>query len=170
MGYEGFEMIKRAEELATRYHDGQYRKNRVLPYIVHPKSVADRITQYGLDDPESIAIAWLHDTIEDTPLTYDQIKDDFGKKVADGVYLLTRNIGNDEYKRRLRHAPDGIKLIKLCDTLDNITTLDDLSSEGIERKINDCLEFYIPLAKSICPEIARQMKHYVSSYIWQSVY
>ncbi|MEA3514385.1 MAG: HD domain-containing protein [Nanoarchaeota archaeon] len=156
---------KIAKHYAGMYHKGQFRRNSELPYIVHPENVVNYMKQFGVEDEDSLAIAWLHDTIEDTSLTYNRIKSVFGRNIADGVYLLTRNVDREEYKRRLSFAPENIRMIKLCDTLDNITTLECLSSEGIMRKVDDCKDYYIPMAEELCPWIAKQMKKYISNFI-----
>ena len=155
--------IAEAEQYARMYHKGQFRKSTELPYFIHPASVVNYLKQFGVDDDASLAIAWLHDTIEDTPLTYSRINHVFGREIADGVYLLTRNVDREEYKRRLSSAPRNIRMIKLCDTLDNITTLECLSTKGINRKVEDCNSYYIPIAEELCPEIAEEMRRYIHS-------
>ena len=152
-----------AKQYARKYHKGQFRKSTELPYIVHPENVVNYMKQFGVDDEDSLAIAWLHDTLEDTSLTYDEIQNVFGINIAQGVYLLTRNVDREEYKKRLSTAPKNIKLIKLCDTLDNIPTLECSSSDRIKRKVDDCTEYYIPMAEELCPEIAEQMRKYIFS-------
>jgi len=153
-----------AEQFAKHFHEGQYRKTGNLPYIVHPNNVVRYLKTFGVTDPAHIAIAWLHDVLEDTSLTYKILKKHFGKKVAQGVYILSRNVDDETYKRRLITASTKIQFIKLCDILDNIRTLQELSAEGIERKIIECNEFYIPLALKVCPPIARQINHYLKKY------
>jgi len=154
-----------AEEYARIYHEGQFRTSGKLPYVVHPECVVRYLRQLGVNDDVSQAIAWLHDTLEDTSLTYGEIRNTFGVEVAHGVYLLTRNVDREQYKKRLSSAPMNIKMIKLCDTLHNITTLECLSPESIERKINDCISYYIPMAEEICPVIAEQMDRYINEYL-----
>ena len=156
---------KLAEEYARIYHEGQFRKSGKLQYIVHPENVVSYLRQFGVNDDISLSIAWLHDTLEDTSLTYGEIRNTFGAQVAHGVYLLTRDVDREQYKQRLSSAPMNIKMIKLCDTLHNITTLECLSPEGIERKINDCISYYMPMAEDICPVIAEQMGRYISNFI-----
>jgi len=153
-----------AKNYATRYHQGQYRKNKVDPYIVHPENVARFTKSYFSCDEKTLAIAWLHDILEDTSLDYKEIKEVFGFEVAKGVYLLTRNVGPEEYKERLRKAPDNVKMVKLCDTLDNVRTLGNLSKNGIRRKVEDCNGFYIPMAKNMCSEIAGRMEAYIRPF------
>ena len=90
------EKIKEAYEFADKAHDGQKRKSGD-PYISHPVEVAKILIEYGADDASIIA-ALLHDTVEDTDVTLDDIKKQFGEEVAllvDGVTKL--KIGNFSY-------------------------------------------------------------------------
>lgn len=151
------ESMNMAREYAEKYHDGQYRKGGNLPYISHPENVVRFLKSLGYDDDVTTAVGWLHDTIEDTSLTYEKIREVFGLEIAEGVMYLTRDVNNDEYKKRLVNAPERIKMVKLADTLHNIQTLDYLSAQGIERKVNDCFAYYIPMAKEIYPPIADMM-------------
>lgn len=155
---------KLAEQYATRYHEGQYRKETIEPYVVHPRRVVELLKVYGVHDKETLATAWLHDTLEDTKLTYGQIKKVFGERVAQGVHFLTRDIDRDVYKQRLLKAPQDVQLVKLCDTLDNIRMLEVYTPRGLERKLVDCTTFYIPLAGEIRPEIAEKMRCYIKRY------
>ncbi|MBU1198702.1 MAG: HD domain-containing protein [Nanoarchaeota archaeon] len=155
---------KLAEKYAIKYHEGQFRKKSRAPYVVHPKHVVELLKQYDVKDQETLAIAWLHDTLEDTVLSYSQIKNTFGSRVADGVHFLTRDVNEIVYKQRLLTAPEDIQLVKLCDTIDNIKNLEVYSPRGLQRKIVDCNSFYIPLAEKIKPEIADKMKFYLDNY------
>jgi len=151
-------LVQKAERYATRYHLGQYRKCGSIPYIVHPAEVVELLRQHGFDDEKTLAIAWLHDTLEDTVLSYGEIYKEFGHEVADGVYLLTRNVNRNDYRKRLSVSPEYIKIIKIMDTYHNIRSIDELDKIGKQRKINDCLEFYIPMAKKLVPDVAEEMK------------
>jgi GTP diphosphokinase / guanosine-3',5'-bis(diphosphate) 3'-diphosphatase len=154
-----------AQYYAIKYHQGQYRKDDFTPYIVHPEAVVGYLEKFGFEDELTLSVAWLHDTVEDTTLSQEEVRQVFGDDIAEGVYLLTRNVDREEYKQRLGLAPDNIKLVKLCDTLHNITSLECLSKKGIERKIDDCINFYIPMAQELCPEVANEMKGYLRNYL-----
>lgn len=154
-----------AQQYATQYHEGICRKDGITPYIVHPATVVNYLGRLGFKDEITLAVAWLHDTVEDTILTQEEVRQVFGDDVAEGVYLLTRNVGREEYKQRLSMAPNNIKLVKLCDTLHNVTTLEYLSRKGIERKIDDCINFYIPMAQELCPEVAKEMRSCIKNYL-----
>lgn len=153
-----------AKLYAWKHHRGQYRKSSGKPYIVHPGRVAKQLLDYGIQDQDYIAIAWLHDAIEDTDLDYHKINSTFGKKVADGVQILTRDISREEYKKRLGKSHPILILIKIFDTIDNLKTLDEISFKGRMNKIKDCLEFYIPLSESIDPLISSRMYNLIKQY------
>ena len=114
--------IPQAKRFAARKHGerGQIRKATGLPYIVHPEGVAALVKDAGGDD-EQVQAAWLHDTMEDTGTTYDDLVEKFGKRVAD----LVASVTNDPYLKKenkeaymsnkLEHLPHDALLVKLCD-------------------------------------------------------
>ena len=77
-------MVQKAIDFATKVHEGQYRKGTDRPYIVHPMEVG-KIVSTMTQDEEIISAAILHDTIEDTGVTYEDLKQEFGTRVADLV-------------------------------------------------------------------------------------
>ncbi|MBO6542280.1 MAG: HD domain-containing protein [Alphaproteobacteria bacterium] len=123
----------KAEAFATTAHAsiGQRRKYTGDPYIVHPRNVASLVASVG-GSPEMIAAAWLHDVVEDTPVTQDQIKEAFGPSVADLVYWLTDISKPEDGNRKARKAldrehiasaPPEAKTIKLADLIDNSASI-----------------------------------------------
>ena len=158
-------MVEIAQELATRYHAEQFRRvapgQQPLPYIIHPAKVVHYLKKYGIDDEEVHAAGWLHDAVEDTSLTLEEIEVRLGRRVAGGVYAVTRNVDNKEYKERIADALYEIQMVKLCDTLHNAKTLHLLSPSGIQRKVEDITEFYLPLAEKICPALAADLQRYL---------
>ena len=161
-------IVKLAEQFARRYHHGQFRhvpkNSRRKPYIIHPAGVVALLKEHGVTDPTTLAIGWLHDTIEDTPATYEGLRQVFGPKIAYGVYILTRDVSRADYIKRLESADDNIKLVKLCDTLDNLRTVECLGPSGIARKINDTEMYYIPMADKLCPQIASRLRRSLDVY------
>lgn len=120
-------LISKAYTFAKNAHMGQYRKYTNESYIVHPYEVAQLVREYT-DDSNVIAAALLHDTIEDCNVTYDDIKEDFGIRVADMVYMLTNDVnkinamGKQEYMiKKLSLLDSNCLLIKLCDIYNNIS-------------------------------------------------
>jgi len=123
------DLVQRAREFATSAHQriDQRRKYSHQPYDVHLKSVASLVAEVS-DDPEMIAAAWLHDTVEDTPATHHDIEDTFGPGVARLVYELTDISKPGDGNRALRkamdrdhlaQASDRAQTVKLADLIDN---------------------------------------------------
>ena len=114
--------VAQAKRFATRKHGetGAVRKATGQPYIVHPEGVAALVKENGGDD-EQIQAAWLHDTIEDTGATYDDIAEKFGKRVADIVSEVTnkphlKKSEKEAYMtNKLKNLSHDALLVKLCD-------------------------------------------------------
>ena len=121
----------RAKEFATVAHEGQLRKYTGAPYIVHPAAVVE-ILREVTDDPAMLAAAWLHDVVEDTPVTIEEIEDEFGFTVAELVRHLTDvskpSNGNRATRKALDRehlaaAPARAQTIKLADIIDNAASI-----------------------------------------------
>ena len=148
--------IRAAFEYANDHHGPQLRKSGE-PYIIHPIAVAEIINELELDQ-DSIVAALLHDCIEDTDSTHDEIARMFGAQVADlveGVTKLTRmqyTSREDEQMENLRKmfmamAKDvRVILIKLCDRLHNMRTLQYQSDKKQKEKSLETMEVYAPIA------------------------
>lgn len=153
--------IKHAVEVATTAHEGQFRKTGE-PYIVHPLAVKKILEEWGMDEDTVIA-GILHDTIEDTYLTLDDIRRDFGDSVAflvDGVTKLStardgmRDIDTylpatkDNFLRLMIALGDDIRvlIIKLADRLHNLRTLSALPPDKQRKIAKETLEVFAPLA------------------------
>lgn len=126
-----------ALQFATIAHGNQVRKgNEHIPYIFHPVDVANEVIYFsGLPVPEleiASVIAILHDTVEDTVVTLQDIRDQFGDEVADGVGALTKSdeLGSDsgtskldetrENLERLKLVPKYVQVVKLADRVSNL--------------------------------------------------
>jgi GTP diphosphokinase / guanosine-3',5'-bis(diphosphate) 3'-diphosphatase len=153
---KGQQMVRKAYERAATAHTGQRRLSGE-DYVNHPLEVAAILADLELD-AETIAAALLHDTVEDTNLTADEVKKEFGPEVArlvDGVTKLGRiSIRTDQQqqaenirKMMVAMAEDlRVVLIKLADRLHNMRTLEPLA-EAKRRKISrETLDIYAPLA------------------------
>ena len=150
------ERIRAAYEMARNAHAGQKRKDG-SPYVSHCVAAADIIVDFGLDE-DSIVAALLHDVIEDTELTREDIARQFGTAVADivdGVTKLTRvqyTSKEDEQMENLRKmlmamAKDiRVIMIKIADRLHNMRTMAYQSTEKQRSKSLETMEIYAPLA------------------------
>jgi (p)ppGpp synthase/HD superfamily hydrolase len=132
-------MIFEAIEFAAAAHRGQYRKGTRIPYIIHPLNAARTLIEAGCGEPLVVA-AILHDVVEDTPRTLEEIRSRFGARVADLVESATEPHRWATWEQRKRHtiehlrtADDDMLLVAIADKLDNIRALrDDLSLRGEE--------------------------------------
>ena len=149
-------VIIKAYEIARRLHDGQFRKSGE-PYIIHPIAVAKILAQFGMDN-ETVIAGLLHDSIEDTGYTREQLAEDFDEKIADlveGVTKLT-NISYDSSeaaqaenfrKMFLAMSKDiRVLIVKLADRLHNMRTLEYMPTNKRTTKAMETLEIYAPLA------------------------
>src|SRR5262245_49269024 len=106
------QLIIKASIFARKAHEGQVRKYSGLPYIQHPARVAGEAALLDGADEEDVAAAWLHDVVEDTTVTLQAIREDFGDRVADLVDWLTNPKKMDGENRAARKAKVAAKLAK----------------------------------------------------------
>ena len=153
-------MINRAYVFSVQKHGSQKRASGD-PYFSHPIEVAGILTDFNLDD-QTIVTALLHDTIEDTLVTYDEIESAFGRDVArmvDGVTKLSKIEAMSENERAAENLrkfllamSDDIRvlLVKLADRLHNMRTLHFIKNEAKRRRIaRETMDIYAPLAERI---------------------
>ncbi len=155
-GTSDLESVRRAYELAAELHEGQSRATGD-PYIVHPLAVTEILADYGMDTATLIA-ALLHDVVEDTEASIEDIEREFGDEVAaliDGVTKLDRI----KFSSREEHQAATIRkmavamakdirvlLIKLADRTHNMRTISPLPEEKQRRVASETLDVYAPLA------------------------
>jgi GTP pyrophosphokinase len=147
-------VIEQAYVVAERAHRGQMRKSGD-PYITHPVAVATILADLGMTPP-TLAAALLHDTVEDTEYSLDQLRTEFGPEIAmlvDGVTKLDKVTYGDaaqaETVRKMVVAMSRdirVLVIKLADRLHNARTWKFVASASAERKARETLEIYAPLA------------------------
>ncbi|MDX1916818.1 MAG: HD domain-containing protein, partial [Rickettsiaceae bacterium] len=153
-------LISEAINIASKCHNGQVRASGE-PYITHPLEVAEIIAEMNLDTA-SVITAILHDTVEDTYLTIDDIEKTFGRNIAnlvEGVTKLTRlefksdQIHQAENFRKLLLAMSEdirVLVVKLADRLHNMRTIHYLQKDSKKQKIAlETMEIYAPLAERI---------------------
>ena len=153
---EDLEIIRKAYDFSLLHHQGQSRASGE-PYLMHPLEVAILLAEMKLDTT-AIAAGLLHDSVEDTSVTIEQIKEKFGEQVAhivEGVTKISkidfasREEAQAENVRKMMLAMvDDIRvvLIKLADRLHNMRTLEHLPAERQKKIAKETLEIYAPLA------------------------
>jgi len=129
-----------AAAFAARVHEPEKRRDGRTPYVSHPFRVAMIVRQiFGCDDEACLAIALLHDVIEDTPADYDDLLEAFGEVVADGVAALTKDmrlredIREPAYDAQIAAAGWRAGMVKLADTVDNLIDNDGPLEKAVAR-------------------------------------
>lgn len=120
-----------AKKLASFHHNGQTDKSG-QPYIFHPERVAGRLSV-----PEEIVVAWLHDTVEDTDLSLEEIEKMFGEKTAEAVEAITRR-KEEQWDNYINRVSQNIiaSHVKISDLIDNsnLSRLTEVGLKDIERQ------------------------------------
>jgi len=141
---------------ASEKHRFQHRKDGMTPYINHPIQVAHLLSSHGETDPVLLAAALLHDTIEDTDATAEDLKTKFGEEVLALVLEVTddKTLSRAERKRlqieHAKHSSHRAKLLKLADKICNISDIMDCPPDGWrdERKVQ-YLKWSVAVVKNI---------------------
>ena len=153
------EAVRKAHDFGARMHAGQKRTSGE-PYIYHPLAVARVLAEMRLDH-QTICAAILHDVIEDTDITKDQLATDFGADVAelvDGVSKLEKvegmsraEIQAESFRKLLLAVTQDLRviLIKLADRLHNMRTLGAMAPDKRRRKARETLDIYAPIAQRL---------------------
>lgn len=173
--------LEHAIDIATNAHKGQKRKSGE-PYIIHPISVASTLVDWGMDI-DSVLAGILHDTVEDTPTTLEEIESLFGKDVAflvDGVTKVSQaRAGMQDLEQYLPQTKDNLSklliavgqdvrviIIKLADRLHNLETLQYMSREKQIKIARESLEVFGPMADRLgMGRVRMQIEELAFSYL-----
>jgi GTP pyrophosphokinase len=153
---EDVSLIRKAWEFCVKHHEGQMRASGE-PYIIHPLEVAEVLAEMKMD-ATSISAGLLHDSVEDTPATNEQIAEKFGDQVAHIVEGVTK-IDKIQFANREDRQAENVRkmllamvsdvrvvLIKLADRLHNMRTLEHLKPDRQEAIARETMDIYAPLA------------------------
>jgi (p)ppGpp synthase/HD superfamily hydrolase len=173
-------LIERAYEFAKGAHEGQMRRSGE-PYFNHVASIALRLATMGMG-PRTIAAGLLHDTIEDTEVTAEQVREQFGEEIlflVEGVTKLSsvRYYGTDRHNESLRKlfvatSQDiRVLIIKLVDRLHNMQTLQFIPPEKQQRIARETLEIYVPVAHRLGMGLIRkELEDLAFPYVYPTEY
>src|SRR5437763_14327057 len=173
---DDLEIIRKAYEFSLKHHDGQVRASGE-PYLIHPLEVSLVLADMKLDST-AIAAGLLHDAIEDTPVTDEDVRREFGEQVAHIVEGVTKIDKIDFASREERQAEnvrkmvlamvDDIRvvLIKLADRLHNMRTLKHLAQDRQQHIARETLEIYAPLAHRLgMGKVRGELEDYSFRYV-----
>ena len=160
--------INNAKKFAQERHKNQTKKDQTTSYFEHLEGVVYRLKNLGVTDSNTICAGWLHDILEKTETTFEEINERFGREVAIFVLSLSKNnkLSNKErelqYIKQLREAPIEAKIIKLCDISSNIKDLDKalISKTQKNKKIRKILHYLRVLKKDISTQQTKYPKIY----------
>jgi guanosine-3',5'-bis(diphosphate) 3'-pyrophosphohydrolase len=147
--------VAKAVEFAVRYHGDQTRPTGA-PYAEHLLEALEVLVRgAGVSDPGILQAAVLHDVVEDTPCTIDDVRRAFGGRVAEMVGWVTkpepadgvdRKTAKEAYLSRLKDAPDDAVLVKLADRVSNVQTLRNLRLPKQRQYYAETVRYIMPLA------------------------
>jgi len=149
------ELVKNAELFAKKKHSGMMRKDGTTSYSKHLEDVVNRLKSLGVIDRELLCAGWLHDTIEDTDTSFDDLYDQFGSRVAVLVSTLSKDMSlprkkrEQEYIKQLKEASFDAKLIKLCDISANLSALKNYdASKSKKLRLRRQIRHYLTVIKN----------------------
>ncbi len=155
--------IRKALDFASLAHQGQTR-DEGTPYIVHPLRISNILmNELAMMKSDLVCSALLHDVVEDCDVSWKELRNNFNETVSDMVKILTKDTSLQNYKKiyfeNILNSPDDVKIIKLCDRLDNLRSLRLSNNKSkILRYVAETERKFLPLAQAIQPYLFREMK------------
>lgn len=169
---EGETVLEKAKDWCVRAHEGQTRDDG-RPYSTHPMAVADILQEQGITDVATLAAAYLHDVVEDTSVTAEQIREAFGEEIASLVEELTNpnfpgRTFEEKHRTLAEHArkmTDKAKAIKLADRLHNLTEMQEWSMERQQRYARATVDLLQALEPWPLPELGNRIQALIQTYL-----
>lgn len=164
-------VVEKALAFATDAHEGQLRKYTCKPYINHPVAVSKLVASI-IDDPDMLAAALLHDTVEDTHITHEDIQHEFGSSIASLVENLTDISKPEDGNRATRKALDlahiataspQAKTIKLADLIDNSQSITECNPKFAQVYMKE-KQALLQVLKEGDSKLYQQAKKIVDNY------
>lgn len=175
------ELIGRAYDVAAKMHEGQLRKSGE-PYLIHPMAVVKILAELGMDE-DTLVAGLLHDVVEDTEYTNEQLRQEFGEEVELLVDGVTK-IGSLQYENKEERQAETLRkmflamskdirvlIIKLADRLHNLRTINYMTPNKIVEKCSETLDIYAPLASRLgIYSIKFELEDICMRYLWPDEY
>jgi (p)ppGpp synthase/HD superfamily hydrolase len=166
------DLMERAHAFCISAHAGQQRKDGA-PYHTHPQAVAELLRSYGVDDAEVLAAAYLHDVLEDTPVSRDELVERFGEPVTRLVEELTSpdypgrtfEQKHRELAEEARGLSDRAKMIKLADRMHNLYTMRVWPADRQFRYAQATRDLLDALKPWPLPELGRRIEERIAPYL-----
>ncbi len=175
------ELIGKAYDVAAKMHEGQLRKSGE-PYLIHPIAVVKILAELGMDE-DTLVAGLLHDVVEDTEYTKEQLVEEFGDEVALLVDGVTK-IGSLAYENKEERQAETLRkmflamskdirvlIIKLADRLHNLRTINYMTANKIKEKCSETLDIYAPLASRLgIYNVKFELEDICLRYLWPEEY
>lgn len=175
------ELIGRVYDVAAKMHEGQLRKSGE-PYLIHPMAVVKILAELGMDE-DTLVAGLLHDVVEDTEYTNEQLRQEFGEEVELLVDGVTK-IGSLQYENKEERQAETLRkmflamskdirvlIIKLADRLHNLRTINYMTPNKIVEKCSETLDIYAPLASRLgIYSIKFELEDICMRYLWPDEY
>lgn len=164
-------LILEALDLVKKKHSGQYR-DEGPPYAIHPIRVATLLIEdLGIEDRDSVIAALLHDTVEDTDLTLEEVEKKFSSNISQMVSVLTRDKDTEPKQEKFKKILGEnklVRIIKACDWLDNMRSWSYIPRNNpvrskFPRWFHEAETMYIPLAETVDSKLVQDMKKALAS-------
>lgn len=155
--------LEKAIQFSFVAHANQKRRNKNIEFVIHPVSVGMMVKDAGCSD-EYVISAILHDVIEDTSFTYEDIKKEFGEKIANDVLLLSENQDIDDYIERktdflnkLKNCDENILIVECADKLHNLLFDYEIDPSIIDKHSSGMKWFYSEIYKIVSSKCSNKL-------------